>query len=543
MSAGLIFYERRKDMQVKIGKMAKRTNSTKRSFTGDMYNIVLKDSISMKNPKLLITGHPDTKCNYMSYQDAYYWIEDIVSNTDGTSWVVGSLDNLATFKPSIQNSHGLVRFGPASAKSDQMDDTRFGPDIPWIGARDSVVIPDVDVFSKQGTCMHTTISCRDGGTVNGVNTYMMSFSVLKQVLNRFGELIGDFRDLSDVFEVLANLVVLATGGGNWSDNIKSLVWVPFSPSTVISKCPGVFTTTTNVTIGGFNVSLPSSIYVADTAPVAIYHTAGTVDIPWAADADTYKFLRRTKYTSMTLCHPCGAVEIDSNCLVDQSTMYYHVAIDFISGQYYCRIQESSQDSAEPLAMVQGNVAMDIMGMVAGGKGGVLGQVLSSAAGIAAKAAGIGIQTQPAKVATTDTQTKTDLASGTTQQKSEQKVETSYRSTDTGISKTFENCAVPPSSCGGQLGQSPLTLYQTNSFASQFFIQMNAMKPRIMIDISDYEAYCAKYGWPINSYMSLSGISGYVECGDVSIEPAGTYLPNAHELSELNSQLCSGLYIE
>ena len=72
-------------MQVKIGKMAKRTNSTKRSFTGNMYNIVLKDSISMKNPKLLITGHPDTKCNYMSYQDAYYWIEDIVSNTPYTN--------------------------------------------------------------------------------------------------------------------------------------------------------------------------------------------------------------------------------------------------------------------------------------------------------------------------------------------------------------------------------------------------------------------------------------------------------------------------
>lgn len=531
-------------MQVKIGKMAKRTNSTKRSFTGDMYNIVLKDSISMKNPKLLITGHPDTKCNYMSYQDAYYWIEDIVSNTDGTSWVVGHLDNLATFKPSIQNSHGLVRFGPASAKSDQMDDTRFGPDIPWIGARDSVVIPDVDVFSKFGTCMLTVVSCNEHYTSNGINTYMLSLPILKGVLSECASLIGGFTDFSDIFAVLSNLVVMATGAGNWSENIKSLIWVPFSADTILAKCPGVFESVTDVSIGGLKISLSGNAgYVTKTNPVAIYHTAGSLTIPWAADADTYKFLRRSKYTSMTLCHPCGAVEIDSNCLVDQSTVYYHVAVDFISGQYYCRIQESSQDSAEPLAMVQGNVSMDIMGIVAGGKGGVLGQVLSSAAGIAAKAAGIGIQKQPAKVATTDTQTKTDLASGTTQQKSEQKVETTYRSTDTGISKTFENCAVPPSSCGGQLGQSPLTLYQTNTFASQFFIQMNAMKPRIMIDISDYEAYCAKYGWPVNTYMSLSGISGYVECGDVSIEPAGTYLPNAHEISELNSQLCSGLYIE
>lgn len=525
-------------MDAKIGKMTKKVNSTKQEFTGTTHSVVLKDPVSVKNPKLLIQGTPAMGSNYMCWNGAYYWIDDIVSETNGLSWVVAHLDPLATYKESILNSSGLVRFGPEDYNNSEVDDPRMNPDIQWPAARDSVDIPDVDIFNKGGCAILTAVAATDF-THNGVVKYIAPYSSMMEYLKAFGSTIKtDMNGVGDVKEAIINMVIGATGGGNWSDNVKSMIWVPFHGDDVIAACDGEFLT--EMGIGGYRVEGPA-VGMAGT-PLAVYQTSGSLEIPWDDDADTWKFLRLPKYTSMTLCHPCGSVDIDTSCLVDQSSLYYTVAIDMMSGDYYVKIKENASDKAEPLAYAQGNVSLDIMGMIASG-GTVGGNAIKAETQIFKNVVVPSFTpASPATTTTTATRTIKD-ESGNVKSTIDDTVETTHQTGSTGIEKNFMTTGTPPSSCSATLGGTPLCLYQTSSFSSQFYIQMNAKKPRTMFDVDDYEDYCEEYGYVVNKYLSLSEVEGYVECADISVNPTGTNVPNEQELAALNSALCSGIYIE
>lgn len=525
-------------MNATIGKMTKRVNSTKQTFSGTAHNVVLKDPVSVKNPKLLIQGTPAMGSNYMSWNGAYYWVDDIISETNGLSWVVAHIDPLATYKASILNSSGMVRFGPVSHKNVTLDDPRMSPDIQWPEARKSAIIPGVDIFSKGGCVVLTAVAATDFAH-NGVVQYILSYTEVMQYLAAFGSTIKtDMNGSADVKEAIINLVIGATGGGNWSDNIKSMVWVPFDPNDVISACGG--SVISEMGIGGYRVSGPATGLAS--APIAVYQTSGSIQVPWESDADTWKFLRLPKYTSMTLCHPGGSVDIDTSCLVDQSTINYTVAINMLNGDYYVKIKEKSSDDAEPLAYAQGNVSIDVTGMIASG-GTVGGNAIKAETQIF-KNVVIPAFTpaSPAMTTTTSTRTVKD-ESGNVKATINDTVETTHQTGSTGIEKNFMVTGNPPSSCNATLGGTVLNLYQTATFSSQFYIQMNCKKPRTMFAVSDYEAYCDEYGYTINKYLSLSDLTGYVECADISVNPAGSNAPNEHELAALNSALCSGIFIE
>lgn len=525
-------------MNAVIGKTTKRINSTKQSFSGTSHAVVLKDPVSVKNPKLLIQGTPALGSNYMSFNGAYYWVDDIISETNGLSWVVAHLDPLATYKATITNSHALVRFGPKSFSSDMLDDPRFGPDIPWIGARDSVVIPDVDIFSKGGCVVLTAVAATDF-THNGVVQYILSYTEVMQYLSAFGSTIKtDMDGSNDVKEAIINMVIGATGGGNFTDNIKSLIWLPFDPSDVADACNA--SVISEMGIGGYRVS-GSSLGFAQS-PIGVKLSTGTLTIPWADDQDDYRFLRLPKYTSMTLCHPCGSVDIDTTALEDQNTLHYTVVINMLTGDYYVKIKEASTDSAEPLAYAQGNVSLNVIGMIAGG-GTVGGNALKAEISVA-KNVVIPAFTpaQPSITTQTVTRTVTD-GDGKLKATITDNSETVHHTGSSGIVKNFMINGTPPASCQAALSGNVLNLYQTTTFGSQFYIQMNAKKAKCMMTMSDYDAYCNKYGWPVNSYLDLGSVSGYVECSDVSVEPTGSNVPTENELTALNSALCSGVYIE
>lgn len=520
-------------MQCVIGKISKKINSTKNTFSGTTHNVVLKGPVSTKNPQILITGTPALNANYMSFNGAYYWIDDIVSETNGLSWVEAHLDPLATYKDSILNSSALVRFGPKGSTTTYMDDPRFGPDEPWTAARKSVTIPGVDIFSRGGCVIITAVAATDL-TTNGIVKYIISYTEAMQYMAAFGSTIKTNMDGSaDLKEAVSNFIIGATGGGNWSDNIKSMIWVPFGPNDVIAACGA--SVITEMGIGGYRVSGPALGFAQ--SPIGVKVVSGTLTIPWENDATTHRFLRLPKYTSMTLCHPCGSVDIDTNSLIDQNTVHYTVAIDMMSGSYYVKIKENANDDAEPLAYAQGSVAMEVTGMIAGG--GTVGGMILKAEATALRdtflpRVGNFIASRPGIKARAVSKMTED----------EKKRKTSVIDTTTGIDKNYMITGNAPSSCNATLGGSVLNLYQTSSFGSQFYIQMNAKKPAIMTPVVDpYDNFCDEYGYPVNTYLPLSGITGYVECADVSVNPAGTMIPNEDELSTLNSSLCSGIYIE
>lgn len=529
-------------MVAKIGKMNKRINSTKQGFTGTDYNVVLKDSISMKNPKILITGHPDSGVNYMKFNNCYFWIVDIVSNTDGTSWVVGKLDMLATYKATVTNSHALVTFGPNPGRN-YVDDPRVGPDVP--GPRSQVALDsDLDIYSKVG-CVIMTCNAAANLANNATLIYALNYGTFLDFLTATGSLFYDnmYGDhaFSDIVGALRNLIVAGLGGGNLLDNIKSLKWVPFKLSSVVST--GSWTGTAEIGVGGYRIDgFPEGYVYMNTDPTCIKHVHKTVDLDWPSDTDgdTHRFLRGPKYNSLTFCHPCGSIEIDTNSLLDQDIIDYNIAINLLDGTYWCKIRESNSDSAEILGYAEGSTALDLLALVPSGDT-ILGNVAKASAKVAAATF---LPSPEGKTNTTETQVLTDNATGQSKTLETNRVSTHSGEQGTGIGKIWPNIGSPSTGVAGQVSGNILCLYQTNSFANQFYFQRNTRRPRMCAtDMTQYDDFCEKYGYPYNQYKRIGDLSGYVECASVSVEPAGTVLPTDNEIASLNSQLCSGVYIE
>lgn len=525
-------------MVAKIGKMNKRINSTKQGFTGTDYNVVLKDSISMKNPKILITGHPDSGVNYMKFNNCYFWIVDIVSNTDGTSWVVGKLDMLATYKSTVTNSHALVTFGPNPGRN-YVDDPRVGPDVP--GPRTQVALDsDLDIFSKTG-CVIMVCNAATDFTSNATVIYALNYGTFLAFLQAAGSLfMQNINSISDVVSALFNLIMAGTGGGNMLDNIKSLKWVPFTLSSVVNE--GSWVGTEEIGIGGYRIDgIPSGMAYMNQSPLCVKHIHTTVDLDWPSDTDgdTHRFLRGPKYNSLTFCHPCGSIEIDTNSLLDQDIIDYNIAINLLDGTYWCKIREANTDSSEILGYAEGSTALDLLALMPSGDT-VAGQTFKAMAKIATAAFA---PSPEGKTTSTETQTLTD-SEGKTSTLTTNKVSTSSSNQGTGIGKNWPNFGAPASGAAGQVSGNVLCLYQTNSFASQFYFQRNTRRPRMCAtDTTQYDDFCEKYGYPYNQYKKLGDLSGYVECASVSVEPAGSVLPTDNEIASLNSQLCAGVYIE
>lgn len=528
--------------QIIFGKISKKINSTSSAMTNVLTtNVLLKKNTSIVSPIMEIKADFATlrACNYAKYAGFCYYIDDVISKNNSICIVSMHRDPLASFKSSILNSDALIRFGPKSLSSYLLDDPRFGPDVPWIANRQSIALPGVDIYNGGGSVVATAIAASDLAT-NGVNIYILSYTEFMNYMSAFASVIKtDMNGSSDVKEAIINMVVGATGGGNWSDNILSAIWVPFNPNDIIAAADATIESV--MTIGGYKVA-GTALGVAKK-PFAVHKVSSTVTIPWETDADTYRFLRLPKYTSMTLCHPCGSVEIDTNALIDQNTLYYTVAIDMLSGDYYVKIKETGTNSAEPLAYAQGTTAKNIMGMIAGG-GTVGGNLLKAEASVAKAFFGMQFAAaSPATSVTTSTRTVSDANGNTKAIINDEVVTTSHGQQSNGIDKNFMSVGTPPSSCSANLSGSILNLYQSSDLTTQFYIQMNSKKPKILVTTSDYDNYCDNYGYTVNNWSKLTNITGYVECADVSVKPTGSNVPDESELATLNSSLCSGIYIE
>lgn len=99
---------------VTLGTISKRVNSTSSTFTTveSASNFHLKNGTSVQNPILVInTSKPFSdfmKCNYMSFNNSYYWITDIKSLRDNLIEVSATRDVLATFKSAIGNYNAYI---------------------------------------------------------------------------------------------------------------------------------------------------------------------------------------------------------------------------------------------------------------------------------------------------------------------------------------------------------------------------------------------------------------------------------------------------
>lgn len=513
-------------MNATIGVMTKRINSTKQSFSGRSHNVVLKDPVSRENPVLLVTGAPMQKSNYMSWNGWYYWIDDIVSETNNMYRIYAHVDPLATWKDDIKAAKGFCNFGPKSKYNKKLLDSRLNPDIL---ANTSYQDVSFSKFSKTGSVILRVVSFSGS---EGVCTICGSMSSFQTLLSTYAtELDADLNNLSTDFEKLMGKFA---GLGNALDNIKSAFWVPINLSEISG---GGY----NGDIGGYSiagswswVNAWSGYPITEEKSVTISLDSRVQNFPW---------LIHPKYLQLEMTSPGGKVDLSSASylMLDTSSIDLDILYGMnVNGDGYLTVKDS--DNGIIINHQEWNCAIDLLNYVYKAKSAILSGI---SAGLKIGAAGVAGIAAAGAVATSvgsavgeiglATGSEKMLNAGVDMMKGSKLNTTAITSGIQGVAAALD-IAVSNPLFGASESLNGYYIY-SDSASTWCRIEKKSYMPRCVFS-NTYEDFCDEYGWPVLDYTSPDTNGSYQFAG-MTVEADA---PQS-ALSTINSTCNSLIYIE
>lgn len=535
-------------MNCKIGTIDKKINSTKTSFTfQSTHTVVAKDPVSRENPKLLVTGTPLQKSNYMSFNGWYYWIDDIVENTNGTFWVTGHVDPLGTFKSDIKATSAYVNFGPVSMWNKLVADSRCVPEVEEDINTKSATWSDIFDYDK-GCVVMSVLNYGDGSdlrvTQGGIHYIVGSYAAFTTCMAYYGaDLMTTLTSSQYPWQQgVENIVAAYVGFGQGKDYIRSAVWVPFKLDTVKDGL---------------------SKYTGGIGPYRLYGTwyelselgAGCIDggsknvvIPYPTICSTYWWLKSPQYSTVLSSTPGGVHDIstsdDINETVGFRTINANLYYSPTSGDCMIVIRDTDGDI---LDVATWNCSVDVMnrtehpGISSAGIGIGNGLRLGATA-VAAISTGASVIAGGANAAGAAAWDAGKLGQGkalgnfSQSMATEANIGTGISTVSSGVGGAFKaigmteggrNISLAPSIANIYINKDNVTL----QLICKTFVPTTIKK-------GTYESWCDEYGYPVYDYKTLSS-NGYYECAGASCK---TTAPQ-HLASTINSYLNSGIYIE
>lgn len=356
---------------------SKRKNSTKQpSGTGTDLTVVMKDNTSREHPTFILSGY-NWSMNYIQAFGDYYYVEDIITNTNGTSEVVCSIDPMATFKSNIGSVSALVEY-TSSSTNILIPDPRNKPSDAIIEKTNDLL--DLSSYGFGGGMFIVGIAGGNGG----VTYYEMSALILRNLFNKVYDATF-YNALENQFFDLKSCIV-------------SCILVP--------ALPEAETGADQIYVGGQATGIWST---AISRYKTIAETSYDVKFPfgdgiWAEGSENYVDF---EYSTGTLYLPfVGVVPLDISVVAHSRQLRLGAEIDWYTGAIVYKIANASGDylatyeghfgSTVPVVSQTYNpmgVASGIVGMIGGaaatatgaGIGGVptmvgsLGYVISSLA--------------------------------------------------------------------------------------------------------------------------------------------------------------------
>lgn len=533
--------------QLKLGKINKKINSTSSKYTTILTTtVLLKEPCSITSPIFILKAQYDSvrECNYAEWAGFYYWIDNIISLSNYQLEVHCTRDPLASFYKDIKGGAGLVQHCSDSSKcNDQLDDTRFGPDV----IDEATAYPKTVLFGQlpwsiNGTVVLSVINDSVDNNA-GVTTYAMDFDNFIKILKGLGNIVGNtFAGYTTVVDLLKNAIPTIFANGSWRDLIVSCKFIPLDYSSMYVVG---WTQVSELLIGGFRVSGLTMSAIQSGLGVWRRYNANA-NISHSTLTDYVPFVNLPKYKSLQLVTPSGYQEFNCPELYNKDTVSASLALDLMSGDYtIClKIPNTSRIIAEE----SGNVSTDILGFIAmnNNVSNILKREINALGTIAATVFGGGAA-MTATAAAKSSATDGALLNGVPIQQ--------YNNTTNGSNtnfnmstladgiKTFTTLHSPMTSFGAaSSGSQGLSSLMLHGIQSVFYITGSYSAPEIIdYDPNNYFNYCNEYGYPCFRYYSLSDLVGhYVQCSGASIAAEGA---TRAELSTINSFVNSGLYLE
>lgn len=575
-------------MNISIGHIDKRLNSTKRTATWDVENldVKLKEPTDVKQPVFLIRRTAlddqgevlyelDPANNYVYSPDwGYYWIDDIVYYTNELIELHCHRDVLATGHDYITSSEAYIKFcsdAKIAVDYKTMDDPRLGPD-KFIGQEiDNLADVKTVIGTEQKTFLNEWFvnEVADGTVVvslvgTGAGCLQWFMTPYQYYLLLAGAATGAGVNSIDV-------LVSKFLGSDWRACLNYATYMPLD----INKLNDHFTSSdNNILWGSVQCSMGSDQIHYTLLPFTAYYktTLRNIKFTKLAEKDGYQFLKGTKYSKVFLESPAGSQDISNDAFISGDDLYIQECIDFINGNYTMKVYLDNYTTAGvPLAAFTEQLGIDVTGiskqmpssfeqfsgMVAGATKAAARVALFAGAGmIAAGNAAVASGNSAGAAYGAGFSGKEAIAY---EMKNFAPASAKGAMMASGIEGAFSGGAVAPSGAGcrtsGGITSYFTCDYQgTSNGKNNFRIVTSTAAPALIADEDITEddpiempKWAAKHGYPCNKWSSLSKVAegSYIETcalsmGDVS-DPEFTLLPS--EISELNSMLNSGIFLD
>lgn len=515
-------------MNATIGIMTKRINSTKQSFSGTSHACVMKDPQSRSTPTFLVTGAPMQKANYMSFNGWYYWIDDVISETNNMYRIRAHVDPLATWKSAIAGTKAFVNFGPVGYWNKEIIDPRLRPDqIEYT----NVGTQSFSCFDYSTGCVIIRILSLDSGAgEGGIQTLCGSMTSFRALLDDYAQ--GLDTDLSNITVDFEKLVGKMAGLGNALDSIISAVWIPFKLSD-ISSGVGAF-----ANIGGYNLS--GQWYWPNIWAGALMEEHDLLIVPGTIVTD-YPWLAHPNYMNVQLVTPGGAYDISDPIFTNYTAPVLKTRLCYtIDGD--CTLYVREKNSKLLLATSSWNASIDLKNFVYKSP-----SVLEAGiqAGLKVGSMAIGLMSVGGAVASS---TGTLVAEAGLAKGSERAMNAGLNMASMGEGMNIDNKTLSAGIEGAFKGiDANIGVKQCGAPSNLSNIYVNDNKDTInviqvlfdpnIIANGTYEDFCDRYGYPNFTYETLSG--GYYECAGASVIADA---PQS-ELATINSFCNSGIYVE
>lgn len=549
-------------VQVSFGATSKRINSTSQAYTSYASNVevFLKEPCSSQTPVFRLTrsafGSNPLTFNYAQWGSWYYWVDDIVYLTNDIVEIYCHLDPLATFKSAILGSYGLVIYGDSDHHNEYADDTRFYPEKLY----SSQTPAHADLFGltpeKGGTIVMTFtqtasvdwMSSTTAVTSCGIHTAIMSVS-------EFMAALGDLTDFDcltgwsgdgalEIVQAFQRLVQ-STGGGSLVDNIQRAIWIPFNINNLLTAIGSSnYTQRQGLMLGGV---LAANTVWYETSNTFVLNHNGEIALAMNDLVGSHGFLKNDRWLSVQVTTPGGYSAIPTDTFKDSNYIYFRSSLCINDGSYsvkICRSRDSSDQKAynDAIASFSGCLGVNVKGAIYGGPttssmiadagAGIVGGALTMGVGsiVGGALSGAGMQSYKGM-------SFKDWA--TTNMTDEATMQTQMKQITSGIQGAIPGANYNISAPSGSFGGSVTSMFLTPT-AGKMTVYAEVWAPK---DIANYDNYCARYGYPCNSYLQLSDLASgsFCQCAGFTVQGATGATEAAK--STINSYVNSGIYLD
>lgn len=463
-----------------VGTFSKRRNSTKQPSGGTSKTVVLKEGTSMMKPAFLLSS-VSYNWNYCIWDGRYYYITDIVAESNDLFRVECELDTLATYKNYIGNYSTLISRAASDQDFDVVDSIYPAKTVP-ITKR--VQIANPGIFTTN-FASGTFLVCASGK--HGMRVYVMNYAQAQAAMEMLFP-----QNAMTLNAWVDSTINTATMGGSASATqfITYYKWIPLSYSTVAA----LTSSANEFYVGPWNmcdgVILTGPVhYVSGTINYGVFNTS--VTFPARDDAGSRgKWEYLAPFASYSIyCPPFGLIPIDAAYIVSSGReISFDLQVEFLSGNATLRLYYSlGQSGPKMIGVYHHNLSCDLKQAGASiNIGGIAGGAAAAVAGYLAE---------------------------------------DYKTMVSGIASAASS-ALPTSGSVGGGGSGP-----TADMGESWYAYATYFDP---IDEDQ-----AEFGRPLAEVKTINTLAGFVKCANAQLAIPG----HAEEMAEVNGFLNSGFFYE